>query len=69
MQWGHINGGSYGTYTVNFPRSFPNRCFSVTASSHRNSYGANGSGFVSSISTTGCVVLFDGSGYWIAVGY
>jgi len=70
MQWGRANGTS-ATTNITFPTSFMIECKAVTVNTIRNSSGANGFNYVSSISTTGATVILDSpyDCYWVALGY
>jgi hypothetical protein len=80
IQWGYAQGSgtSPAAVTVTFPTSFPNAILAAYCCTLRSTAGTSGSNFVSSLSNSGMVCVFDAldgqinvlnGGYWLAVGH
>ena len=73
-----IQGGFYQKsdsrmyVSLTFPVVFPTKCFAVVCSSDRYGHGAEGHDYVSSLTTSGCILTIEegsGGAYWVAFGY
>lgn len=81
IQWGKFTttgAGPTSDFAVSFPLTFPNNCWNVQVTGSRSvasdGQAANGSNFVTNLTTTGCTITIDShggtlyTGYWFAIG-